>query len=110
GSTGAGVSASDMTAPPSAATFPSMKAAAALLVLLLASCATQTCWRGGIPLRDTERSAQWGAEVDILRSARDVEIYRGLAHPQADTARYERQVDRGGWVEFQGFKFHKKPA
>lgn len=87
-----------------------MKAAAALLVLLLASCTTQTCWRGGIPLRNTERSAQWGAEVDILRSARNVEIYRGLAHPQADTARYERQVARGGWVEFQGFKFHKEPA
>ncbi len=79
-------------------------------VAVLSSCATQTCWRGGIPMRDTEMRAQWGAEVDILRSARNVKIYRGLAHPQAEPDRYAEQVKKGGWVEFQGFKFYAKPA
>lgn len=54
--------------------------------------------------------AQWGAEVDILKSARNVTIYRGLAHPTADRLRYGQQVRKGGWVEFQGFKFFAKPA
>jgi hypothetical protein len=78
--------------------------------LLFASCAPQTCWKGGEPMRETERKAQWGAEVDILKSARDVVIYRGLAHPAAESARYEQQVRKGGWVEFEDFKFHAEPA
>jgi hypothetical protein len=87
-----------------------MKALAALSALLFASCATRTCWKGGIPMRETEMHAQWGAEVDINQSANDVKIYRGLAHPIADRARYEKQVKKGGWVEFEGFKFHAEPA
>jgi hypothetical protein len=84
--------------------------AAALIALFLASCAKPTCWSGGIPMRESETHAQWGAEVDILQSARDVRIYRGLAHPLTQRTRYQRQVAKGGWVEFQGFKFHVTPA
>lgn len=61
-------------------------------------------------MRETETHAQWGAEVDINKSAADVKIYRGLAHPVAQKSRYDRQVAKGGWVEFQGFKFHAEPA
>ena len=78
--------------------------------LLLVSCSTQTCWKGGIPMRETETHAQWGAEVDINKSANHVTIYRGLAHPVGDKLRYEKQVKQGDWVEFEGFKFHKEPA
>jgi hypothetical protein len=87
-----------------------MKTLAALLALLLASCAAPTCWKGGIPMRESEMHAQWGAEVDINKSAQDVKIYRGLAHPAAEKARYESQVKKGGWVEFEDFKFHAEPA
>ena len=87
-----------------------MKATAFLAAVLLASCAAPTCWKGGIPMRETEMHAQWGAEVDILRSANDVRIYRGLAHPVTETSLYARQVKKGGWVEFEGFKFHAEPA
>lgn len=90
--------------------FATMKLLAAAFVLLLASCSTQTCWKGGIPMRDTEMQGQWGAEVDINQSAGNVQIYRGLAHPVADKTRYERQVKKGGWVEFEGFKFEAQPA
>ncbi len=87
-----------------------MKALAALSALLIASCSTATCWKGGIPMRETEMHAQWGAEVDINKSANDVKIYRGLAHPISEKARYDSQVKKGGWVEFEGFKFHAEPA
>lgn len=87
-----------------------MNPAALAIALLFTSCATKTCWKGGIPMRDTEMHAQWGAEVDILKSANNVTIYRGLAHPQTDKSRYERQVKQGGWVEFEDFKFHAAPA
>ncbi len=87
-----------------------MKLLAAAAALLLASCSTQSCWKGGIPMRETELHAQWGAEVDIKNSANDVKIYRGLAHPKANKSIYERQVKKGGWVEFQDFKFHAEPA
>jgi len=36
-------------------------------------------------------------------------VYRGLAHPQAQTATYERQVAAGGWVEYEDFKFFEEP-
>ena len=87
-----------------------MKALAALSALLIASCSTATCWKGGIPMRETEMHAQWGAEVDINKSANNVKIYRGLAHPISEKARYDSQVKKGGWVEFEGFKFHAEPA
>lgn len=90
--------------------FSPMKLLAIPLALLLASCSTRTCWKGGIPMRETETKAQWGAEVDIQQSANNVTIYRGLAHPVADKTNYERQVKKGGWVEFQGFKFHAEPV
>lgn len=61
-------------------------------------------------MRDAERSSQQGASADILRTANNVRIYRGLAHPQADAGRYGKQVAQGGWVEFRGFKFHGQPA
>ena len=84
--------------------------AAALMAFLCVSCTTQSCWKGGIPMRETEMHAQWGAEVDINKSASNVKIYRGLAHPIGDTSRYKKQVKQGGWVEFEGFKFHAQPA
>ena len=87
-----------------------MKLLAIPLALLLASCSTQSCWKGGIPMRETEMHAQWGAEVDIKKSANNVKVYRGLAHPVGDKANYERQVKKGGWVEFEGFKFHAQPV
>lgn len=86
-----------------------MKALAALSVFVFASCSTSSCWKGGIPMRETETHAQWGAEVDINKSASDVKIYRGLNHPIADKARYDSQVKKGGWVEFEGFKFKEEP-
>jgi hypothetical protein len=87
-----------------------MKLAALAIALLSASCVTKTCWQGGIPMRETEMHAQWGAEVDILKSSNDVKIYRGLVHPVSRKAAYERQVKKGGWVEFEDFKFHATPA
>jgi hypothetical protein len=81
---------------------------AALLAMFLSSCAS--CWVGGIPMRDSELHAQWGAEYDILHSAKDVKIYKGLAHPKGDKVRYAEQVRAGGWVEFEGFKFFAKPV
>jgi hypothetical protein len=87
-----------------------MKALAALAVFLFAACSTQSCWKGGIPMRETEMHAQWGAEVDINRSAHQVLIYRGLAHPVSQKGIYQRQVKKGGWVEFEDFKFHAEPA
>jgi hypothetical protein len=89
---------------------PSILAALLAAAFLSASCAPQTCWKGGVPMRETEMKAQWGAEVDILKSARNVVIYRGLAHPTADSSRYEQQVRKGGWIVFEDFKFHAKPA
>lgn len=79
----------------------------ALTSVFLSSCAT--CWRGGIPMRKYEEQAQWGAEVDILKSAKNVQIYKGLAHPKAQRNLYSTQVKAGGWVEIQGFKFFQKP-
>lgn len=87
-----------------------MKVVASLLALFLVACTTQTCWKGGIPMRETETHAQWGAEVDIMKSANEVKIYRGLAHPVATKSRYDNQVKKGGWVEFEGFKFFSEPA
>jgi len=79
------------------------------LALFFASCSTQSCWKGGEPMRETETRSQWGAEIDIKQSANNVKIYRGLAHPTGDKSTYERQVKKGGWVEFEGFKFHAEP-
>ena len=97
------------SAPTSASVILMKLLASCAAGLLLASCSTQSCWKGGIPMRETETHAQWGAEVDINKSANNVKIYRGLAHPVGDKARYEKQVKQGNWVEFQGFKFQKEP-
>jgi hypothetical protein len=77
--------------------------------VFLSSCAT--CWRGGIPMRENEEKAQWGAEVDILKSAtaKNVTIYKGLAHPKAQRSMYSNQVKAGGWTEIKGFKFFAQP-
>ncbi|MCH7227828.1 hypothetical protein [Haloferula sp. A504] len=74
---------------------------------LFSSCAT--CWSGGIPLRPSEEAALQGAVRDFGDTSKAV-VYRGLAHPEADTARYEKQVKAGGWVEFEDFKFFKEPV
>jgi hypothetical protein len=87
-----------------------MKLAALAIALLSTSCVTKTCWKGGIPMRESEMHAQWGAEVDILKSANDVKIYRGLVHPVSRKGVYDRQVKKGGWVEFEDFKFHATPV
>ncbi len=87
-----------------------MKLAALAIALLSISCVTQTCWKGGIPMRESEMHAQWGAEVDIMKSANDVKIYRGLVHPTSRKADYDGQVKKGGWVEFEDFKFHATPV
>lgn len=87
-----------------------MKLAALAIALLSTSCVTKTCWKGGIPMRESEMHAQWGAEVDIIKSANDVKIYRGLVHPVSRKGVYDRQVKKGGWVEFEDFKFHATPV
>lgn len=63
-------------------------------------------------MRENEEKAQWGAEVDILKSAtaKNVTIYKGLAHPKAQRIIYAGQVKAGGWTEFKGFKFFSKPV
>lgn len=79
------------------------------LAVLLSSCGLkQTCWSGGIPLRDIEER-QRGAAVSDFGDTSNLKAYRGLAHPQNDKARYEKQVAKGGWVEFEGFKFFEEP-
>lgn len=96
---------------PTSASLTTMKLLASCAAgFLLVSCSTQSCWKGGIPMRETETHAQWGAEVDINKSANNVKIYRGLAHPVGDKSRYEKQVKQGNWVEFEGFKFQKDPV
>jgi hypothetical protein len=84
--------------------------AAAVATALLPSCALKgTCWSGGIPLRPTEERARLGAIDDFGDTSKAV-VYRGLAHPTADKATYNKQVAAGGWVEIEGFKFFEKPA
>lgn len=78
------------------------------LCLILASCAGPTCWSGGIPLRDSEEAARQGALNDIGNTS-NIEVYRGLAHPKAETSLYKKQVAKGGWVEIHDFKFFAKP-
>lgn len=79
-----------------------------LPALLLASCASPTCWSGGIDLRPTETDSLAGVTYDIGQPT-DVKVYRGLAHPQGQTALYEKQVAKGGWIEVEGFKFFEDP-
>lgn len=79
-----------------------------LAAVLLASCATSTCWSGGIPLRDVEERQRQGALADFGDTS-NLKAYRGLAHPQAQTSLYERQVARGGWIEIEDFKFFEEP-
>ncbi|GAA5482630.1 hypothetical protein [Haloferula sargassicola] len=78
----------------------------AALSCLLASCAT--CWSGGIPLRDIEERARTQAVVDFGNTSH-AKVYRGLAHPEAAKATYDKQVAKGGWVEIEGFKFFEQP-
>lgn len=74
---------------------------------LFSSCAN--CWSGGIPLRPSEENALRGAVNDYGDTSNAV-VYRGLAHPQVETSLYEKQVEAGGWVEFEDFKFFKEPV
>ncbi len=77
---------------------------------LLPSCALKTtCWSGGIPLRDIEERARAKAVSDFGDTSGAV-VYRGLAHPEAQTSRYQKQVDAGGWVEIEDFKFFEEPV
>jgi hypothetical protein len=78
-------------------------------LLALNSCATRTCWSGGIPLRPEEAASHRAAVADF-GDASQARVYRGLAHPQAEVERYERQVAAGGWVEIEDFKFFEEPA
>ncbi len=79
-----------------------------LPVLLFASCASPTCWSGGIDLRPTETDSLAGATYDIGTPTK-VKVYKGLAHPKADTAQYEKQIAKGGWIEIHDFKFFEEP-
>lgn len=86
--------------------LPMLALAAALL---LPSCALKTsCWSGGIPLRPTEQRSLTRAVEDFGDTSGAI-VYRGLAHPVADKARYQRQVAAGGWVEIEEFKFFEEP-
>ena len=40
----------------------------------------------------------------------NAKVYRGLAHPEAETELYDQQVAASGWVEYEGFKFFEKPV
>jgi hypothetical protein len=81
---------------------------AALAATLLPSCVTQTCWSGGIPLRDIEERARAQAVRDFGDSS-NAKVYLGLAHPEAKKETYEKQVAKGGWIEIEDFKFFEKP-
>lgn len=77
---------------------------------LLPSCGLKTtCWSGGIPLRDIEERARAKAVSDFGDTSGAV-VYRGLAHPEAQTSRYQKQVEAGGWVEIEDFKFFEEPV
>lgn len=78
-----------------------------LSALLLSSCAT--CWSGGIPLRPIEERARHQAVLDYGNTA-NAKVYRGLAHPASQTSLYEKQVDAGGWIEVEDFKFFEEPV
>lgn len=79
-----------------------------LPILLFASCSTPSCWSGGIDLRPSETDSLAGAIYDI-GTPTNVKVYKGLAHPTGDTAKYEKQVAKGGWIEVHDFKFFKDP-
>ena len=79
-----------------------------LPILIFASCSNQTCWSGGIDLRPSETDSLAGVSYDI-GTPTNVKVYKGLAHPTGDTAKYEAQVAKGGWVEIHDFKFFKEP-
>lgn len=74
--------------------------------MLLNSCAT--CWRGGEALREMELRSLEAAAKD-LRSAKNISVYQGLAHPQRDQALYQEQLTTLPHREFAGFSFHKQP-
>lgn len=82
--------------------------ALATLTLFLSSCAGPTCWSGGIPLRDIEERARTQAVIDFGDTS-NAKVYRGLAHPQGQTSIYDKQVEKGGWVEIEDFKFFEEP-
>ena len=77
-----------------------------LPLLFLASCAT--CWRGGEPLRTNELKSLHAVAAD-LRTAKNIVVYHGLAHPVRDKEIYQQQLKTVPNVEFAGFRFHKKP-
>lgn len=81
--------------------------ALAAAALTLSNCAT--CWSGGIPLRDIEERARMQAVIDFGDTS-NAKVYRGLAHPVAQKDTYDRQVAKGGWVEFEDFKFFEDPV
>ncbi len=75
------------------------------LWFLLNSCAT--CWRDGEPLRDVEVRALRAVEKD-LRGRKDVQLFRGLAHPQRDEEIYKRQLMEEDHIEIEGFRFFRQ--
>ena len=83
-----------------------------LASVILSSCGAgvmPTCWSGGIPLRPTEES--WHqVHVSSFGNTANAKAYKGLAHPQAQTSKYEKQVEKGGWVEIEDFKFFEDPV
>lgn len=77
-----------------------------LPVLLLSSCGT--CWRGGEPLRVVEKQSLRRVAQD-LHAAGKLELYRGLAHPQKDAARYAKQLRTVPHVMWRDFAFYRDP-
>jgi len=83
-----------------------MRAIYVLPLLLLASC--PTCWRGGEPLRSTELASLRAVGADF-RKAKNIEVYRGLAHPKRDAEVYAQQLRTEPHRFFADFAFHQKP-
>jgi hypothetical protein len=76
-------------------------------VILLNSCAS--CWKGGVPLRPTEISSLQAAGSD-LKTAKNMKLYYGLAHPKRDKGLYTQQLVTVKHQTFQGFEFHQTPV
>ncbi|MGE9270595.1 MAG: hypothetical protein ACQKBU_07310 [Verrucomicrobiales bacterium] len=80
----------------------------AFVAAFFSSCTTATCWSGGIALRDVEERARTQAVIDFGDTS-NAKVYRGLAHPSAEAKLYASQVEKGGWIEIEEFKFFEEP-
>jgi hypothetical protein len=60
-------------------------------------------------MRPTEAAGQ-AAAAGSARQARDVTVYRGLAHPQTQKALYARQLRTERHVRIHDFEFFAQPA